>query len=227
MTHKHRSNKNKTCKTYKNGGTVSNRTGGTNKSVAESLAKQKVPEQVITQNIMSFLNDFDKMRVSNVNTHNMYEDMKKHFKPTINYNFICDLQSYTDKERDLDFYLENTMFDPNNNTKQRIDACVKDDAIQYLLHKHGEYFDINAQMIDMYPSSDVNVVVSIRLKRNRQAISREPDENTPIVINGNHKKSRHNVALFTSYGPDENYGAYGVLLQNCKNLYAHEKTIEK
>jgi hypothetical protein len=225
-------NKNNKRKTHKKkGGTISSKKSKTYKTVAESLVSQKIPEQVIGSEIFSFLNDFDKMRTIHGNEKSMVESMEKYFQPTIQYHFICNERTYTDdnymhpySNTSYDYPLENTRF--SDNIKKRIDACVKHDAIQYLVDKYGERFE-NAQEIDMHPTIHANVIVSIRLKRNGQAVAREPSSDAPIIINNNYKNAQHKVDVYTYYGwEDGKYGGeypeYGVLLRNCKKLYAHD-----
>jgi hypothetical protein len=232
--------------THKKGGTLSKNKSKTHKNqspvsyktVVESLAKQKIPEQVIGkkqaigENIMSFLNNYEQDKATKVMGMTEYGNIQDFFQPTITYHFVCDVLSYEDDRwsdpRNRNRYLElkNTTFDNKNNIKERMDACVKDDAIQYLISKYGDYLDKtpenakNVEPLVSNPTIDVTLVLRIRENKEGQAV-RMPFKDTPIIINKHHTNAHHTVAVYSSYGAENSEEDYGVLLKTCKKLYAH------
>lgn len=215
----YRKNKRKSKKTRRSRKTHKKRGGSTPNTAAEALLSKGIPQEVIEFEVSKFLNPVDKTRL--YENYLNIENFKKIFTPVIHYYFEYDEESHNEDTGPYADYLDryeltNTRF--AENTKRRIDACVKDDAMVYLFQKYGEHLiEMDGENIDLKPEIKVNVVLSIR-EENGQYRGRPPPSDANILINYMSKNSNHNVSLFTNF---ETSKGDPKRLTNCRKIYAH------
>ena len=191
-------------------------------TAADVLANKGIPQGVIDFEVSKFLTPVDKTRLYETNI--TIENFKKIFNPDIQYSFVYDADSHNEygqypyDDHYDDYELTNTRF--AENTKKRMDACVKDDAMGYLFRKYGDdLIEMNGENIDVTPVINVKVQLTIREYKG-QYQGRLPADDANILINYNPTRSNHNVNLFTDFGIDKTREEPR-LLRNCRNVYAH------